>query len=133
MMLRHDSGIRAYEVSQYLLMLRSRARLTQSELGALMGLHRRSVQKWESGESYPTVEHLRSLIAAYLARGVFTYSREHEEAALLWCLVSQQAPQSLPPFEDCWRAVLREALDVNRAAQRPDQLPIHRLLSASII
>jgi transcriptional regulator with XRE-family HTH domain len=133
MILGNDTGIRAYEVSQYLLMLRSRARLTQSKLGALIGLHRRSIQKWESSESYPTVEHLRSLITAYLVRGVFTPSREREEAEALWCFVSQQAPQPLPRFEDCWRAVLREALHANRAAQRSDQLPIRRLHGASII
>src|SRR5262245_57184919 len=63
--------IRNYAVGQYLLTLRSRARLTQSELAERIGVHRRSVQKWESSETYPTVENLRTLIAVLLPLGGF--------------------------------------------------------------
>jgi hypothetical protein len=55
-MLSHAFGSRRYAVAEYFLMLRSRARLTQSELGMLIGVHRRSVQKWECGEAYPNAK-----------------------------------------------------------------------------
>jgi transcriptional regulator with XRE-family HTH domain len=106
-MLSHAFGSRRYAVAEYFLMLRSRARLTQSELGMLIGVHRRSVQKWECGEAYPGAEHLRSLIAVYLARGNFTSGCEREEAEVLWRMVSEEAPQALPHFDSTWYATLR--------------------------
>ena len=44
---------RKYAVGQQLLTLRTRAKLTQTELAALVGVNRRSLQNWESGAGYP--------------------------------------------------------------------------------
>ena len=40
---------RKYAVGQQLLTLRTRAKLTQTELAGLVGVNRRSLQNWESG------------------------------------------------------------------------------------
>src|SRR5688500_7227703 len=65
-----------YAFGRQVLALRTRAALTQSQLAAAMGAHRRSVQKWETGESYPKAETLQRLIAVFLARGLFTPGQE---------------------------------------------------------
>ena len=94
--------IRDYAVGQYVLTLRSRAKLTQAALADRIGVHRRSVQKWESGETYPTAENLRTLIAVLLPLGAFTPGQERVEAADLWQQVSRSAPQPLPFFDEVW-------------------------------
>lgn len=98
--------IRNYAVGQALLTLRSRAKLTQAELAAQLGLHRRSVQKWETGESYPTVENLRALLTVLLARQAFTPAQEQAEAMALWDQVSQAAPPNFPLFDAPWFELL---------------------------
>ncbi len=53
------------------LLLRHRGRtgLTQRELAARVGVSKRTLQDWEAGVSYPGVERLQALIAAFLASG----------------------------------------------------------------
>ena len=70
---------RRYAFGQQLLTLRTRAALTQIALASQIGVNRRSVQNWETGESYPKAETLRRLIALFLAQGVFTVGQEAEE------------------------------------------------------
>lgn len=108
---------RHYAVSEFLFTLRSRAKLTQAALAAQMGVHRRSVQKWESGESYPTAENLHTLIGIFMKLGVFAPEQEQAEAAALWHLVSQHAPQQLPPFDTRWfdQLLLARTSDLPRA------------------
>src|SRR5262249_46174392 len=78
---------------------RTRAGLTQIALAEHIGVHRRSLQNWETGESYPKAETLQRLIALFLAQGVFTVGQEAEEAAQLWEQASQDGPHSLAPFD----------------------------------
>jgi transcriptional regulator with XRE-family HTH domain len=107
---------RNYAVAEQLLLLRSKAKLTQAELAARAGVHRRSLQKWESGETYPTAVSLRDLIAALLALGVFAPGREQAEATELWQMVSRAAPQHLPPFDPGWFDQLQGKLIDNAPA-----------------
>ena len=93
---------RTYAVAERLLALRTRTRLTQADLAAQVGVHRRSVQKWEAGEAYPTAQALQRLIAIFLAQGVFTPGHELEEIAGFWQQVSQDAPRPLAPFDPDW-------------------------------
>lgn len=93
---------RDYALGEYLMTLRSRTQLTQAELAARIGVHRRSVQKWESGETYPTAERLRALIALLLDLGVFAPDQELAEASDLWQRVRASAPQQLPFFDTVW-------------------------------
>jgi WD40 repeat protein/class 3 adenylate cyclase/DNA-binding XRE family transcriptional regulator len=90
---------RNYAFGQQLLTLRTRAALTQIALAEHIGVNRRSVQNWETGESYPKAETLHRLIALFLAQGVFTEGQETEEATQLWELASQTAPHSLGAFD----------------------------------
>ena len=50
-----------YDLGNQLLTLRTRIALTQIALASELGVHRRSVQKWESGLSYPKAELLQRL------------------------------------------------------------------------
>lgn len=113
---------RYYAVSEFLLTLRSRAGLTQAALAAQIGLHRRSVQKWESGETYPSADNLYALITCFLALGAFAATHEAEEAAALWALVSQHAPQQFPPFDRRWfEQLLAAQTNPDGMAQPADQ------------
>ncbi|MCB0209161.1 MAG: tetratricopeptide repeat protein, partial [Anaerolineae bacterium] len=112
--------IRNYTIGQYLLTLRSRAQLTQAALADRVGVHRRSVQKWESGETYPTVDNLRTLIAVLLPLNAFTPGQEHAEAVDLWQKVSESAPQPLPFFDTVWF----NRLLIDPHSHPPDREPI---------
>jgi class 3 adenylate cyclase/DNA-binding XRE family transcriptional regulator len=110
---------RKYAVGQRLMMLRTRTKLTQTELAALVGVNRRSLQNWESGAGYPREDGLQRLIAVFLAQGVFTPGQEQEEAAQLWELISQDAPRPLGLFDPAWFAGLLVARPVPSADAAP--------------
>ncbi|MBX3015824.1 MAG: AAA family ATPase [Caldilineaceae bacterium] len=109
--------VRNYAVGQLLFTLRRRAQLTQAELGAHVGVHRRSIQKWESGETYPTADNLRTLIQALLQLAVFTPTTALDEVTALWELISQHSPQQFPPFDRTWFVQLSAV-----ASEGPPQL-----------
>ncbi len=90
---------RKYAFGQQLLILRTRAGLTQIALAEQIGVNRRSVLNWETGESYPKAETLQRLIAVFLAHGMFTPGQEAEQAAQLWEQASQDAPHVLGAFD----------------------------------
>src|SRR6266508_2006783 len=90
---------RKYAFGQQLLTLRTRVALTQIALAEHIGVHRRSVQNWETGESYPKAETLHRLVALFLAQGVFTVGQEAEQAAQLWEQARQDAPHPLGAFD----------------------------------
>jgi len=73
-----------YAFGTQLLSLRTRTVLTQSALAEQIGMHRRSVQNWETGESYPKAEMLQRLIAIFLRHHACTAGQEREEAHALW-------------------------------------------------
>lgn len=91
-----------YTLGQHLLTLRSRVKLTQAELATRIGLHRRSVQKWESGETYPSADNLRAVIAVLLNLGTFTPGQARAEASALWQSANQETPPRLEPFDFVW-------------------------------
>jgi DNA-binding transcriptional regulator YiaG len=74
---------RNYEFSKQLLQLRTRLVLTQGQLAEQIGVHWHSVQKWETGESYPKAETLQRLIAVCLRHHAFALGSEREEAQAL--------------------------------------------------
>ncbi len=93
---------RKYEVGQRLLILRTRTRLTQTDLAGLIRVNRRSVHNWEAGAAYPKEDRLQRLIAIFLEYSAFIPGREREEAETLWEQVSQDAPRPLPLFDVPW-------------------------------
>ncbi|HEU5014221.1 MAG TPA: helix-turn-helix domain-containing protein, partial [Roseiflexaceae bacterium] len=101
---------RKYAFGQQLLALRTQLTLTQTQLAEQIGVHRRSVQKWEAGESYPKGETLHRMLAVFVRRGAFTSGREHAEAAAFWNLAAEDGPHAIAPFDAAWFArMLQEA------------------------
>src|SRR5262245_13653125 len=95
---------RKFVFGNQLLTFRTRASLTQSALAEQIGVHLRSVQNWEAGESYPKAETLQHLIAVFLSHQVFTPGDERAEAQALWSLAAEDRPHSLAAFDDAWFA-----------------------------
>src|ERR671916_2787015 len=91
-----------YAFGRQVLMLRTRVGLTQSALGAAIGVHRRSVQNWETGESYPKAETLQRLLTVFLQQHAFTPGNERAEAHALWSQAAQDGPHALAAFDDAW-------------------------------
>jgi hypothetical protein len=79
------------------------------------------VQAWEAGLSYPSVEHLRALIACFLECGAFAAGSEKEEATALCELVRVRTPRRMPLFEGTWFHTLRAttAADVVEGTEAP--------------
>ena len=64
------------------LLLRHRGRtgLTQREVAARTGANRRTIQEWEAGATYPSLDRLQSLVEVLLEVAGFTEGREAAEA-----------------------------------------------------
>src|SRR5262245_505687 len=93
---------RRYAFGEQILSLRTRVSLTQVELAEQLGVHRRSVQNWETGASYPKAEQLQRLIAVFLRHHAFTRGDEREEAQALWERATQDGPLALAFFDKVW-------------------------------
>src|SRR5215510_7080743 len=108
-----------YAFGKQLLILRTRTALTQSALAEQIGVHRRSLQNWETGESYPKAEMLQRLIAVFLRQHAFTAGQEREEAYALWRQAAEDGPYPLPLFDEVWFAR-------TLALHTPEPAPIDR-------
>ncbi len=93
-----------YAFGHQLLTVRTWVALTQIELAEQIGMHRRSVQKWETGESYPKAETLQRLIAVLVRHQAFKAGQEREEAEALWNQAAEDGPHPLPAFDEVWFA-----------------------------
>src|SRR5262249_28417065 len=80
------------------------------------GVHRRSVQNWETGVSYPKAEQLQRLIAVFLRHHAFTPGNERAEAHALWEHATQDGPHPLPFFDEVW---FERTLALHTAAPAP--------------
>jgi WD40 repeat protein/transcriptional regulator with XRE-family HTH domain len=98
------SQVAAESFRGLLLGYRGRSRLTQRELAARVGAHRRTVQDWEAGANYPTAGMLQTLIGVLLDAGGLSAGREAEEAEALWAAVRSEAPRMQTPFDAAWWA-----------------------------
>jgi transcriptional regulator with XRE-family HTH domain len=88
------------------LLLRHRGRtgLTQRELAARIGAHRRTIQDWEAGVNHPNAAMLEALIGVLLDAGGLAAGREVAEAEGLWTAVNREAPRMQTPFDAEWWA-----------------------------
>ena len=89
-----------------LLRYRGRSRLTQRQLAERLGVHRRSVQEWENGATYPSPERLEALLRVLLAAHGLMPGQESAEAKALWAAVQRGAPHTHAPFDATWFARL---------------------------
>lgn len=84
------------------LSLREKARLTQGEVAAEVGVSERSIQFWESGEAFPTPENLKRLCALFLQHGAYSAGSEEAEAAIFWERYVESASRRKALFDHAW-------------------------------
>ena len=84
--------------------LRKQAGLTQAALATMLKVSERTIQKWESGKSYPTAQHARHLLTIFVEQHVFTAGNEREEAEAFWAHFQRSASHLTQPFDPLWFA-----------------------------
>src|SRR5690348_9025180 len=73
-----------------MLKLRTNMTLSRTELANCVGVSRQAVREWETGNSYPKVEHLKALIALAVQKHVWASGSEAAEIRLLWKVAHQK-------------------------------------------
>ncbi len=121
------------EFSNQLLTLRTRASLTQGALADAVGAHRRSVQNWEAGVTYPKAETLQRLLVVLVQHRAFAPGQELAEARALWDLVEGRAGLSFPAFDAVWMTGLLAASDGPGAAQQSARPPEQHAQTAGLL
>jgi WD40 repeat protein/predicted ATPase/transcriptional regulator with XRE-family HTH domain len=116
---RHHYQPRTHAIGQRLVAFRNKTGLTQTELGQLIGVSRRSILKWEGGEGVPNGTHLHHLLEVFADRNAFTAGQELAEAEALWEAVSQAASKRLGQFNTPWFAELLARQAPRDAGPRP--------------
>lgn len=81
---------RDYAYGAAMLTLRTAIGLTQDGLARYLGVSRRAVGDWETGNSYPKVHHLKELIALGMKSRAFTEGSETKEIRALWKVARQK-------------------------------------------
>ncbi|MBV9169007.1 MAG: helix-turn-helix domain-containing protein, partial [Chloroflexi bacterium] len=85
-----------------LLRYRGRSGLTQRQLAERVGVHRRSVQEWEAGFTYPSTDRLESLVRVLVEAHGLTPDQGLAEAEALWAAVQREAPHVHSRFDQAW-------------------------------
>ena len=89
--------------------LRKQAGLTQAALATMIEVSERTIQKWESGKSYPTTRHRRQLLTIFVKHHAFIVGKELEEGEAFWAHVQQHTSHLMQPLDHLWFAgLLRE-------------------------
>ncbi len=118
-MSRDQDEVRNDRFADKILVLRSRAGLSQQEVAARLGVSERAVRAWEAGASYPDPTNLQGLLATYLQQGAFLAGQEEAEAKALWEQARRQSVRFKLPFDPLWFASLLAAR-TPRPAHWPD-------------
>jgi transcriptional regulator with XRE-family HTH domain len=79
-----------YAFGQAMLTLRTSIGLTQASLAELLGVSRKTVGRWEAGDTYPKASHLKTLLAFALGQQAFPAGREEEEIRAFWRAAHQK-------------------------------------------
>ena len=79
-----------YAFGQAMLTLRTAIGLTQADLAERLGVSRKTIGRWEAGETYPKAEHLKALLAFAVGQQAFPSGREEEEVRALWHAAHQK-------------------------------------------
>jgi transcriptional regulator with XRE-family HTH domain len=88
---------RDYAFGQLMLTVRTKLKLTQTELAEMLGVRRRAVIDWEGGLTYPHVDHLKHFVVLAIERQAFPAGREAEEVRALW-----QAARQKVLLDEAW-------------------------------
>jgi transcriptional regulator with XRE-family HTH domain len=89
-MKRFSYSERDYVFGQAMLTLRSALGLTQAGLAQELGVSRKAVGGWESGDSYPKAEHLKAVLTLAVQQQAFPAGREAEEIRTFWKAAHQK-------------------------------------------
>src|SRR5262245_24909721 len=122
-MARHHYKLRTHQIGQRLLAFRNQTGLTQTELGQLIGVSRRSILKWEGGEGVPNGTHLHHLLEVFVDRKAFTAGQELAEGEALWEAVSQAASKRLGQFNTHWFEQLLAQQGMGNHSHPPSPIP----------
>ncbi|GHO57730.1 helix-turn-helix transcriptional regulator [Ktedonobacter robiniae] len=79
-----------YVFGQRMLAMCTGIGLTQEGLATLLGITRKAIGRWETGETYPKASHLQALLALALQHGVFPAGQEEEEIRAFWRAAHQK-------------------------------------------
>jgi len=131
-----DSSPPTESFRDLLLRARARAGLMQRDLAASLGVHRRTVQDWETGASHPTAARLQALIMALVEAGALTVGSEVAEARHLWAAVLRESPRMNSPLDEAWLVSLAgaapaRATDVGR--ELSPVAPADRVIEAGAV
>jgi transcriptional regulator with XRE-family HTH domain len=99
-------GERDQAFGQAMLTLRTSIGLTQASLAELLGVSRKAIGRWETGDSYPKPSHLKALLAFAVRQKVFPAGREEEEIRAFWHAAHQKVL-----LDELW---LQELLGIQR-------------------
>ena len=81
---------RDYAFGQAMLTLRTHIGMTQTGLAERLGITRKAMNRWEAGDAYPKVSHLKALLAFALEQRAFPSGREEEEIRTFWHIAHQK-------------------------------------------
>jgi predicted ATPase/DNA-binding transcriptional regulator YiaG len=114
---------------ELLRMYRHRAKLTQQEFAQLVGVSGgRVVRLWESGQSLPKPERLRTIIQSLLEHAILVEGQEYQEACQLWESVKgmfDNQPERLvtyPIFDASWFQILLTEYQHNQSTKAKKKL-----------
>src|SRR6476646_2136925 len=99
----NDDNNPDYAFGQVMLTLRTAIGLTQASVADYLGVSRRAIGAWESGDRYPTAHHLKQFIALAVQQQAFPAGRDEEEIRALWRLARQKVL-----LDEVWLATLLE-------------------------
>src|SRR5436305_2457654 len=144
-MKRSSYGERDYGFGQAMLSLRTAIGLTQAGLAEFLGVSRKAVGGWESGDSYPKAEHLKALLTLAVQQQAFPPGREAEEIRAFWkaahqkvlldeswlsALLNQPSPPPAPgPVEEAGGVAVESAPPASPTSLAQASQPGHRPLS----
>ncbi|HKV02024.1 MAG TPA: helix-turn-helix transcriptional regulator, partial [Ktedonobacteraceae bacterium] len=100
-MKRSSYGEPDYAFGQAMLSLRTAIGLTQAGLAEFLGVSRKAVGGWESGDSYPKASRLKALLTLAVHQGTFPAGREAEEIRAFW-----QAAHQKVLLDESWLSAL---------------------------
>jgi WD40 repeat protein/transcriptional regulator with XRE-family HTH domain len=111
-----------YIFGQRMLTLRTSIGVTQESLAAVLGITRKAIGRWETGERHPNASHLQAVLALALQQGAFSVGQEEEEIRAFWRAAHQKVL-----LDETW---LRELL--SHPATPGSQGARQRLLGAGL-
>src|SRR5215469_4170505 len=111
-MFRSSYRERDYAFGQLMLTVRTKLKLTQTELAEMLGVRRRAVIDWEDGLTYPNVDHLKHFVVLAIERQAFPAGREAEEVRALWQAACQKVH-----LDEAWLGGLLSDAEASLASQ----------------